>query len=157
MQAVDYDAPLSPAPDPDPPHGKNPRYWIDVTKIIHVPDGQLAPYSTKQIGPGLRYPFNDSSSNAAPPQPRSTTRWTWPTSRIRGQGAWGPDGSKELAPGYFTPGPNPYSPESSWPPPKQPVDIRDVIEVPEGALAPCGYVEYLPGWWAPDPLRGGPT
>ena len=157
VQAVDYDMPLSPAPDNDPPHGKDPRYWIDVTKIIHVPEGQLAPYGTKQIGPGLWYPSNDSSYNVTPPP--APVKYPLDMADIAhpGPGGLGPFGSKELAPGYFAPGPDPYSPESSWPPPKQPVDIRDVIQVPEGTLAPWGYVEYVPGWWAPDPLRGGPT
>jgi hypothetical protein len=41
VQAVDYNTPLSPTPDVDPPHGKDPRYWIDVTKIIHVPVNSL--------------------------------------------------------------------------------------------------------------------
>jgi hypothetical protein len=31
VQAVGYDMPLTPPPA-DPPHGKDPRYWIDVTK-----------------------------------------------------------------------------------------------------------------------------
>jgi hypothetical protein len=31
------------------PHGKDPRYWIDVGKIIYVPDGKLAPANTVQI------------------------------------------------------------------------------------------------------------
>lgn len=157
VQAVDYDMPLSPATDTDPPHGKDPRYWIDVTKVIHVPEGQLAPYGTKQIGPGLWYPSNDSTYNVTPPPDPVKYPLDMADIAHPGPGGLGPFGSKELAPGYFAPGPDPYSPESSWPPPKQPVDIRDIIQVPQGTLAPWGYKEYLPGWWAPDPLRGGPT
>ena len=55
IQAVGYDVPLVPPPE-DPPHGKDPRYWLDVSKIIHVPDGQLAPYGYKQIGPAFSTP-----------------------------------------------------------------------------------------------------
>jgi hypothetical protein len=43
-----------------------------------------------------------------------------------------------------------------WGPPKQPVDIRDIIRVPDGEKAPWGYKEYLPGWFAPDITRDGP-
>lgn len=32
-----------------------------------------------------------------------------------------------------------------------PIDIRDVIRVPSAKLAAWGYVEYLPGWFAPGP------
>ncbi len=28
-------------PPPDPPHGKDSRFWIDVTRIISVPGGQM--------------------------------------------------------------------------------------------------------------------
>jgi hypothetical protein len=31
-----------------------------------------------------------------------------------------------------------------WSPPKQPVDIRDIIRVPDGEKAPWGYKQYLP-------------
>ena len=63
----------TPAPDSpqqeDPPHGKDPRYWIDLDKIIHVPPGQLAPYGTKQIGPGLFYPIGSPYDYSPPPDP----------------------------------------------------------------------------------------
>jgi hypothetical protein len=68
VQALDHNIPLTPPPA-DPPHGKDPRYWIDVTKIIHVPDGQLAPYGTVQIGPGLYYPDPSSGFTYQPPPP----------------------------------------------------------------------------------------
>ena len=45
------------APPPqDPPHGKDPRYWIDLGKIIYVSDGKLAPTNTLQIGPTMYLP-----------------------------------------------------------------------------------------------------
>ena len=59
-------APQTPQPDPDPPHGKDPRYWIDVSKIRYVPDGGQAPYGFKQIGPNLYYPAADSRFNYEP-------------------------------------------------------------------------------------------
>jgi hypothetical protein len=31
------------------------------------------------------------------------------------------------------------------------IDVRDIIEVPEGQLAPWGYIEYLPDRFAPGP------
>jgi PPE family len=68
VQALDHDMPLTPPPA-DPPHGKDPRYWIDVTKIIHVPDGQLAPYGTVQIAPGRYYPDPSSGFTYQPPPP----------------------------------------------------------------------------------------
>lgn len=159
VQAVDYDVPLSPATDGDPPHGKDPRYWIDVTKIIHVPQGQLAPSGYKQIGPDIWYPSDVDRQQYNVTPPPNPVKYPLDVSDIvqKPPGQLGPFGSKELAPGYFAPAPNPYSPETSWPAPQRPVDIRDIIQVPEGTLAPWGYVEYLPGWWVSDPLRGGPT
>jgi hypothetical protein len=158
VQLVDYDVPLSPAPDGDPPHGKDPRYWIDVTKIIHVPQGQLAPSGYKQIGPDIWYPSDVDRQQYNVTPPPNPVKYPLDMADIvqKGPGQLGPYGSKELAPGYFAPGPNPYSPETSWPPPQRPVDIRDIIDIPKGTLAPWGYVEYLPGWWVPDPNAGGP-
>ena len=42
VRALDNRMPQSPAPGQHPPHGKDPRYGIDITKTVHVPDGQLA-------------------------------------------------------------------------------------------------------------------
>jgi len=48
-------------------------------------------------------------------------------------------------------------PQGPWTP-KEPVDVRDIIQVPPGLLAPRGYVEYFPGWWAPgSELTNTPT
>src|SRR4051812_19078959 len=48
-QALDHDLPELPASsgEEDPPHGKDPRYWIDATKIVHVSEGQLAPNKSR--------------------------------------------------------------------------------------------------------------
>jgi hypothetical protein len=158
VQAVDYDVPLSPPPA-DPPHGKDPRYWIDVTKIIHVAPGQLAPAGYKQIGPGLWYPsdVDRQQYNVTPPPDAVKYPLDMSTIEQKGPGQLGPYGTTELAPGYFAPTPNTLNPQPPWSPPQRPIDIRDIIEVPKGTLAPWGYVEYLPGWWAPDPSRGGPS
>jgi hypothetical protein len=132
----------------DPPHGTDPRYWIDVTKIVRVPDGQLPPYGSKQIGPGLWYPFDDGALAAGP----APAKYPLDISRITtlSPGELGPYGTTELAPGVFAPDPlQTYSPALPWPSPRQPVDIRDIIAVPKGQLAPWNYVEYLPGWYVP--------
>lgn len=148
-QALDQDFRRAPA---DLPHGKDPRYWIDVTRIIHVPDGQKAPYGTKQIGPGLYYPFNDQRYNATtPPLPAKypldmNDIFEVPT----GQPA--PWGNKELAPGFFSPSPFSHDvSDPAWSAPQRPIDIRDIIQIPQGQIAPPGYKQYLPGWFAPDP------
>jgi hypothetical protein len=138
--------PASPALDP--PHGKDPRYWIDVTRIIRVPPGQMAPYGTKQIGPNLWYPFDDGQSMSGPP----SAKWPLDMSAMTrvAPGQPGPYGTAELVPGVFAPDPRQvYGDVPPWPAPKLPVDVRDVIQVPPGQKAPWDYVEYLPGWWAP--------
>jgi len=135
---------------PDPPHGKDPPYWIDVTRIIHVPGGQMAPYGTKQIGPGLWYPVDDGRLMSGPPAAKYPLDISEITTRNPGEP--GTYGTTELAPGIFAPDPRQtYSPDPPWPPPRLPIDVRDVIHVPEGQLAPPDYIQYLPGWWAPQP------
>jgi hypothetical protein len=159
VQPAGYDVPLSPAPQ-DPPHGKDPRYWIDVTKVVHVPPGTLAPAGYKQIGPDLWYPsdVDRQQYNVTPPPDPVKYPLDMSTLVQTSPGQLGPYGTTQLAPGYFAPTPNPLLPApTNWPTPQRPVDIRDVIAVPAGTLAPWGYVEYLPGWWAPDPTRGGPS
>jgi hypothetical protein len=138
---------------PDPPHGKDPRYWIDITRIIQVPEGQMAPYGTKPIGPGLWYPVDDGRLMSGPP----AAKYPLDISTITklNPGELGPYGTTELAPGIFAPDPRQtYSPDPPWPAPRLPVDVRDVIHVPKGELAPPNYIEYLPGWWAPQPPSG---
>jgi hypothetical protein len=146
-QDLPADRPLDSPADP-PPHGKDPRYWIDVTRIIPVPPGQLAPYGTKQIGPNLWYPVDDGQSMSGPPPAK------WPldvsTMTCVPPGQLGPYGTTELVPGVFAPDPRQfYDSLAPWSPPKLPIDVRDVIQVPPGQKAPWDYVEYLPGWWAP--------
>jgi hypothetical protein len=153
-QPLDHDFPQSPPSDgEDPPHGTDPRYWIDVTRIVHVPDGQLAPNNSTQIGPGLFHPSPDQPGFGTPPPPPA--QWPLDMNGIVqvAPGKLGPSGTTELAPGIFAPTPNTLFPEPRWSPPQAPIDIRDVIQVPKCQLAPWGYTEYLPGWWAPGPPR----
>jgi hypothetical protein len=162
VQALGHDIPLT-SPPADPPHGKDPRYWIDVTKIIHVPDGQLAPFGTVQIGPGLYYPDPSSRFNYQPPP--SPAKYLLGIGDIvsTAPGQLGPSGHELIAQtpqgSYWAPDPGAgYQPAPPWSAPQQPIDVRDVIHVPAGQLAPWGYVEYLPGWFVPGPqLTNTPT
>jgi hypothetical protein len=146
VQALDHDLLQSPAPGDDPPRGKDPRYWIDVTKIIHVPEGQLAPFGTRQIGPGLCYPYNDQQYNVTPPPPPAKYPLDMNDIIQVPKGQLAPWGTKELSPSSDD------IADPPWSAPKSPIDIREMIEVPKGQLAPPGYKEYLPGWFAP--VRG---
>jgi hypothetical protein len=162
VRALDHDIPLTPPPA-DPPHGKDPRYWIDVTKIIHVPDGQLAPYGTVQIGPGLYYPDPSSGFTYQPPPPPAKYPLDIGDIVKTAPGQLGPSGHELIAQtpqgSYWAPDPGAgYQPAPPWSAPRQPIDVRDVIQVSAGQLAPWGYVEYLPGWFVPGPqLTNTPT
>lgn len=69
-------------------------------------------------------------------------------------GALFPPGYQQVAPGIGVPHPDSYyGAQPPWPKPQQPIDIRDVVEIAPDQLAPWGYVEYMPGWWVPDPSR----
>jgi hypothetical protein len=140
--------PQTPA-DKEPPHGKDPRYWIDVGKIIYVPDGKLAPANTVQIGPNMYYPAPYIPDAVVPPPDPVKHPLDIPDVRTVGPDQLLPPGYRLVAPGIGLPDPDAYfQPQPPWTP-KQPVDVRDVIQVPADQLAPWGYVEYLPGWWAP--------
>lgn len=136
-------APQSPAPK-DPPHGKDPRYWIDTDQLQYVPDGKLAPHGYQQVGPNLYHPLPGYPPGASMPTanlPLDADDLV----HVR-PGQLGPPHTRELIPGWFTPVPIEGETFSS---PTQPVDIRDIIQVPKGTLAPYNYFEYLPGWFAP--------
>lgn len=148
----------------DPPHGRDPRYWLDLDKIKYVPPGQLAPYGYKQVGPNLYYPDPYGSYDYNPPPPPAnhpldiSSMMNFPP----GSGKLPPYGYKELSPGTGWYAPDPYAfadtAPSPWPTLKEPIDVRDIIQVPEGKLAPYGYIEYLPGWFVPGPeLTNTPT
>jgi hypothetical protein len=156
VQTLDHQLPQSPAPAGDRPHGKDPRYWIDVGKIMYVPEGKLAPFNSVQIGPHMFYP-SPSVPDAAVPPPAPVQYPLNPSDvRLVGPDQLLPSGYKLVAPGIGLPDPGAgYQPAPPWTP-KAPVDVRDVIQVPHGQLAPWGYHEYLPGWWAPDPSASSP-
>jgi len=88
-----------PIPTPiDPPHGRDPRYWLDLDKIKYVPDGQPVPYGYTQIGAGLYYPYQDNTLSVQPP-PRPANHPLDIASMMYfppGSGKLPPDGYKEL-------------------------------------------------------------
>jgi len=150
-------APQAPPPE-DPPHGKDPRYWIDVSKIRYIPEGQLVPYGYTQIGPDLWYPDPHPGYDYTPPPNPVKHPLDTPDVRLVGPDQLLPSGYMQIAPGIGVPDPDAYfQPQGPWTP-QSPVDIRDIIQVPSGKLAPWGYVEYFPGWFAPGPeLTNTPT
>lgn len=148
------DAPLAPArtgeaEGEDPPHGEDPRFWLDVTEIEHVPTGTLVPYGYMRIGPELWYPDPYRYDMTPPPPPAKYPLDTGDVLVIQ-DGEPFPTRYREVAPNIAVPDPGGLVPSQPWDPPQQPIDIRDVIEVPRGTPAPPNYVEYFPGWWVPD-------
>lgn len=150
------DAPLAPADEgndgKDPPHGEDPRYWLDVTEIEHVPAGELAPSGYMQIGPELWYP-DPNRYDVTPPPPPAKYPLDVGDVVVVGDGELLPNRYREIAPDIGVPDPGGLVPSQPWDPPQRAIDIRDVIEVPPGSLAPPNYVEYFPGWWVPDYSR----
>lgn len=155
VQAVSNEFPLSPPDNPDPPHGKDPRYWLDASQVIHVPEGELAPYGTTQVGPNLWYPMNDSHYRVVPPPPPAEFPFDANDVVVLPSTELGPNRYTDIAEQdgsrYWIPDPaaGPVG-SGSWPSPQVPIDVRDVLYVPAGELAPSGYIEYLPNWWAPE-------
>ncbi len=151
-EAPAHDLPT--APPKAPAHGEDPRYWLDVTKIQYVPEGQLAPSGYMQVGPGLWYP-DPNRYEVMPAPPPAKYPLDVGDIRVVQPGQLFPHGYEEIAPNIGVPHPDRvYDVQPPWGPPQQPIDIRDVIEVPEGQLAPWGYVEYFPGWWVPEASPG---
>lgn len=143
-------------PGEDPPHGEDPRYWLDVTKLTYVGDGELAPPNYKQVGPNLWYPDPEGGLGYVPPPPPA--KYPLDLSDVQvidpDSGALFPPGYQQVAPGIGVPHPDSYyGVQPPWPKPQQPIDVRDVVEIAPDQLAPWGYVEYMPGWWVPDPSR----
>ncbi len=151
VQALDHDLPQSPAPGEDPPHGKDPRYWIDVRKVIYVPEGTLAPANYEQIGPEMWHPSNSRLGTVLPPPDPVKYPLDAGDVRIVGPDELLPNGYRLVTPTIGLPDPDGYyQPVEPWTP-SSPVDIRDIIQVGPGQLAPPLYREYLPGWFGPDP------
>lgn len=122
-----------------------------------MPTGQLAPRGYTQVGPNLYYPDpNANYDYTRPPPPANHPLDIASMLQIPpGSAKLLPYGYKELAPhtGWYAPDPYAFADTSpsAWPTPNEPIDVRDIIHVPEGQLAPHGYIEYLPGWFAPAP------
>ena len=151
VQALDHDLPQSPAPREDPPHGKDPRYWIDVRKVIYIPEVTPAPPNYEQIGPDMWHPTPSTFGTITPPPDPVKYPLDSSDVRIVGPEELLPAGYRLVTPTIGLPDPDGYfQPQPPWTP-TSPVDIRDIIHVGPGQLAPPLYREYLPGWWAPDP------
>lgn len=153
--------PLTPPP-PDPPHGHDPRYWLDTKQILTLPPGQLPPAGYKQIGPGMYYPSTDPGLFVTPPPPPAQLPVDMNDILHLPPGELPPAGGyREVAPGTYFPVPQGADVPGSWPTPKQPIDVRDIIHLKPGELLPSpGYVEFAPGWYAPNinspSISGGP-
>ena len=151
VQALDNDTSRTTGEE-DPPFGQDRRYWLDVTKIIHVPARELAPAGTIEIGPGLYYPAPNSPYPLVPPPPAAKYPLDIGDIVTSGPGQAGPRHPPAVDSGVWVPDPDAgYQPSPPWAAPQQPIDVRDIIHVPQGQLAPRGYVEYLPEWWAREP------
>ena len=133
----------------EPPHGKDPRYWLDVTKIIQVPEGTLAPCGHHPDRAGLYYPIRQSGLRSAP-DPPPAAKYPLDIGDITSAG---PPVRPELPPyvqhrtlagmathPYRAPDPNAghQVPAPPWSAPQQPIDVRDVIHVPAGRARPVG-------------------
>ena len=147
--------PLDDGTKTPPPHGHDPRYWVDVTKIVEVPEGGRAPSGYVQIGPNQWYPFESNQYSVHPPPEPVKYPLDFHDIQQFAPGSLGPTGTSEYAPGWFAPDPRHfYGPQPAWTP-QAPIDIRDIVKVPEGERAPWGFRQFAPGWWAPDVSHDG--
>ena len=148
------DAPLSPAPKDDPQ-----KYWLDLSKIVQKTPGELGPWGYKELVPGsgtwypdpaveTLHPGQFPSGPAKAPVDLNDIKRLTPDSL-------GPFGYEELIPGSGTWVPQPgLYPGVDTPPPQTPIDVRRLIQVPEGTLAPANTVQIAPGLWYAAPSRG---
>ncbi len=95
-------------PGEEPPHGEDPRYWLDVTKIIYVLEGELAPSGSVQVGPNLWYPSPGNPGFAVPRRHRRCIPLGLGDIRVIDPefGALFPWGYQEIAPGIGVPHPD---------------------------------------------------
>ncbi|WP_071288322.1 hypothetical protein [Mycolicibacterium llatzerense] len=148
----------------EPPHGQDPRYWIDVTKIKPIPtsgpNAGLMDSGYIEIAPGLQHPGPGGGDPIMPPPPPA--KYPLGLEDIHplppaapGQPRLRPYDTTDFGPDHYIPYPYGHDvPPPSWPAPKNPIDIRDIVKSP---TAPgYGYREYLPGYWIPDPTLNGP-
>ncbi len=148
----------------EPPHGQDPRYWVDVTKIKPIPTsgpnrGLMDP-GYIEIAPGLQHPGPGGGDPIMPPP--SPAKYPLGLEDIHplppavpGQPRLRPYDTTDFGPDHYIPYPYGHDvPPPSWPAPKNPIDIRDIVKSP---TAPgYGYREYVPGYWIPDPTLNGP-
>lgn len=152
VQALD--APLSPAPKDDPQ-----KYWLDLSKIVQKAPGELGPWGYKELVPGSGTWYPDPAVETLHPGqfPSGPAKAPVDLNDIKQftPDALGPYGYEELIPGSGTwvPEPGRY-PGVDDPPPQVPIDVRKLIQVPEGTLAPANTVQIAPGLWYPEPSRG---
>lgn len=132
------DAPLSPSKDEER------KWWLDLDKIEVLDPEALGPSNYRELipGSGIWYPENPSGPAQSPVDLDDIVHLH--------PDDLGPSTHRELFPnsGTWVPEPNPY-PGSTEKPPSTPIDIRDLIAVPEGELAPAGTVQIAPGLWYP--------
>jgi hypothetical protein len=136
VQALDV--PLSPTPDDQR------KYWLDLSKMIVQDPKSLGPSGYRELIPhsGVWYPENPTGPAEAPVDLDDIVRLT--------PDSIGPPHYQELIPGFGTWVPEPdsfRSPGVPDKPPQNPVDVRRLIQVPEGQLAPTGTEQIAPGLW----------
>lgn len=147
VQALD--APLSPAPKDDPQ-----KYWLDLSKIVQKAPGELGPNGYKELVPGSGTWYPDPNIDSLHPGqfPSGPAKAPVDLNDIKqlAPGALGPFGYEELIPdsGTWVPEPGRF-PGVEDAPPQVPIDVRKLIQVPEGTLAPANTVQIAPGLWYP--------
>lgn len=140
VQALD--APLAPPPSKDDPQ----KYWLDMSKMVVQNPGELGPNGYEELIPnsGVWYPENPTGPAKAPVDLKDIVRLD--------PSALGPSWGKELFPdsGTWVPQPGRF-PGVEDAAPQIPIDVRKLIQVPEGVLAPFDTVQIAPGLWYPRP------
>ena len=145
------DAPLAPPPKDDPQ-----KYWLDLSKIVQKAPGELGPNGYMELTPGSGTWYPDPKiDNLHPGQfPSGPAKAPLDLSDIKqyAPGALGPNGYQELIPdsGTWVPQPGRF-PGVEDAPPQIPIDVRKLIQVPEGTLAPANSMQIAPGLWYPRP------
>ena len=153
VQALDV--PLAPPPQ-FPPHGKGPpllagrhqdhsRPSRSTRTVWHHPDRARAVVSQPRLPVHLPGAPAGGEIPARPQRHRQH--------RPRPAGATRPCAAHPDIPGNLL-GPRPrrrLPARTAVAGPQQPIDVRDIIHVPEGSLAPYGTIQYLPGWFVYPP------
>lgn len=144
------DAPLAPASKDDPQ-----KYWLDLSKIVQMAPGELGPNGYMELTPGSGVWYPDPRSDGLHPGqfPSGPAQAPVDLNDIKqyAPGDLGPSGYQELIPdsGTWVPEPGRF-PGVEDVPPQTPIDVRKLIQVPEGVLAPANTVRIAPGLWYPE-------